>query len=146
VSEELIAFLEARLDEDERMARAATPGPWRHDPGKHHHVMGTPLFQEAVFAGPPGADAICVAGTGESDDPQSMRDAEHIARHDPARVLREVDAKRQLVDRWEELEAQSRRERLIGDVTEEYRTLVALVLAATYSDHPDFRPEWASAS
>lgn len=95
--DELVRWLGEQLDEDERSAKGATPGPWRYNPDKHHHLAGTPMFEEAVFAGQPGGDAICVAGTGGTDDPQSMRDAAFIARHDPARVLREIDAKRQLV-------------------------------------------------
>src|SRR5687767_7508448 len=69
--DDLIAFLRARLDEDEQAARAATPGPWRHNPNKHWRKPGTSWFEEAVFAGPPGEDATCIAGTGETDDPQS---------------------------------------------------------------------------
>ena len=80
---DLVAFLNARLDEDEAAARAASPGPWRYNSRKHHREPGTARFSEAVFAGPPGEDALCVTTTGESDDPQSMLDATHIARHDP---------------------------------------------------------------
>lgn len=32
--DDLVRWLGAQLDEDERIARAATPGPWRHHPGK----------------------------------------------------------------------------------------------------------------
>ncbi|WP_157227737.1 DUF6221 family protein [Nocardia asiatica] len=92
-----LSRLRAGLAEDERIARAATPGPWRHNPNKHHRLEGMPLgsghaFEEAVFAGPTGADAVCVAGTGDSDDPQSMQDAEHIARQSPKATLDRVEA------------------------------------------------------
>jgi hypothetical protein len=96
--DELVAFLRAALDRDEQVALAATAGPWRHDPTKHWRKPGTAWFEEAVFAGPAGADATCIAGTGVTDDPQSMDDAEHIARWDPARVLAEVEAKRRILD------------------------------------------------
>ncbi|MFE0765417.1 DUF6221 family protein [Streptomyces smyrnaeus] len=160
MSGDLIEFLRARLDEDEQTARAASPGPWRHNPEKHHHIVGTPLFEEAVFAGPTGADATCVAGTGETDDSQSMRDAAHIARHDPARVLREVEAKRALVAAYE-LACRKRTEIAdehwgaapSGDLSAVERwkehDAVAEALkphvlrrAAVYVDHPDYRAEW----
>lgn len=127
---ELVDFLRARLDEDEAAARAATPGAWRYNPDKHHHIVGTPLFEEAVFAGPPGVDAVCVAGTGKTDDPQSMRDAEHIARHDPARVLAEVEAKRAVVDFADTYEGGFHASQFLPK------------LAAVYRDHPDFDPAW----
>lgn len=99
--DELITWLRAQLDDEERVARTATTGPWRYGPDKHWRKPGTVWFEEAVFAGSAGADATCVAGTGETDDPQSMADAEHIARWDPARVLADVEAKRRHIARWE---------------------------------------------
>ncbi|MGW7195537.1 DUF6221 family protein [Streptomyces chryseus] len=86
MSDDLVDFLRARLDEDEQTARQATEGPWL-----------------AEFSGETGN---CVIPA----DAQSTRewvattqlyaaafDAGHIARHDPARVLAEVDAKRRIV-------------------------------------------------
>lgn len=165
MSDDMVAFLRDRLDEDEATARAATLGPWRHNPAKHHHIPGTPLFEEAVFAGAPGADATCVAGTGETDDQQSMRDAQHIARHDPARVLREIETKQRLLELhgivhrdigWlEDGEEESGEIPVCGlcvprhahfdrraDVPEGPCPTVRL-LAAPYADHPDYRQEWA---
>ncbi|MCM1972297.1 DUF6221 family protein [Streptomyces sp. G1] len=148
--DDFVQWLRAQLDEDERIARAATPGPWRYDPGKHHHIVGTPLFEEAVFAGPPGSDATCVAGTGETDDRQSMADAAHIARHDPARVLREVDAKRQLLTELEAAESAMDQASRDGDtirynsVRAEWVVLRRVVRrdAAVYAHRPGYRPEW----
>ena len=97
--DDLMQWFGKQLDIDAARARAATPGPWRYDQGKHHHIVGTPLFEEAVFAGPAGGRATCEAGTGETDDQQSMRDAEFIAEHGPDRALREIDAKRKLIAR-----------------------------------------------
>jgi len=142
VTADLVAFLRARLDEDEQRARLATPGPWRHDADKHHHIIGTAIFEEAVFAGPPGVAAICIAGTGETDDLQSMRDATHIARHDPARVLAEVDAKRRIIDScshylsWQPPVPPKQ----IQSWALAHGTLH--LLALPYSSHPDYRPEW----
>ncbi|MFD0405600.1 DUF6221 family protein [Kitasatospora sp. NPDC127116] len=153
---DLLQFLRARLDEDERLAQAATPGPWRHDATKHWHQPGTCQFEEAVFAGAPGSAAICVAGTGDSDDPQSMADADHIARHDPARVLAEVDAKRQLLGPGGPFCTSEcdRPDNQPMDPDTGWTTPLehhfdcgihraAEILAAPYADHPDYRPVWA---
>ncbi|MGW4749028.1 DUF6221 family protein [Streptomyces sp. NPDC004290] len=74
---DLIAFLRARLDGDERVARAA-------------HRPGGPAVGARDVA--PGRD-----GVGTGDVPASA-EADHIARHDPARVLAEVYVKRQLIE------------------------------------------------
>jgi hypothetical protein len=60
-----------------------------------------------------------------------------IARHDPARVLREAEAKRAVVDRYAWL-------REHGDTGD--AAWVLLLLAAVYADHPDYQPEWSPAT
>ena len=92
-----LEFVEAAHKQAEEIAQAATPGPWRHDPAKHWRKTGTAWFEEAVFAGPAGKDAVCVAGTGETGDPHSVADATHIALQDPAAVLRRIAAERKLL-------------------------------------------------
>jgi len=64
-------------------AKVATPGPWRYDPGKHFRAPGTCSFEESVFVGPIGKEALSVARTGETDDPESMADAAYIASMHP---------------------------------------------------------------
>ncbi len=127
-------FLLARIAEDEAVARGSSAvGPWRYDPTKVNSVDGG----EAVFAGPRGAMGITIASTGPADDPQSMRDARHIARHDPARVLAECEAKRRIVELI-------RRDN--GDWCSPDRLglgeMVLETLALPYADHPDYRDEW----
>ncbi|HEU4544069.1 MAG TPA: DUF6221 family protein [Jiangellaceae bacterium] len=95
---DLASWVLAQIADDEAAARAATPGPWRYNPAKHWRKPDSTWFEEAVFAGPVGDDAICIAGTGETDDTGSAADAVHIARHDPARVLAECAAKRAIVE------------------------------------------------
>jgi hypothetical protein len=58
--------------------------------------------------------------------PGSLVLVEFHRRHVPARVLREVEAKR----------------RMLEDLDLTYPDVEQL-LAAVYSDHPDYRPEWA---
>jgi hypothetical protein len=102
----LVAFLRQQLDTDERLARAATPGPWRYNPNKQwhapEHLAARTQGEEFVGAGPLDA-TIGVAATGPADHPQSMVDALHIAEHDPARVLRQAAAMRRIVDRCAEI-------------------------------------------
>ncbi|WP_336317944.1 DUF6221 family protein [Streptomyces lavendofoliae] len=143
---EVWAFCSERLDDDDAYARAASEGPWRYDPGKHWRRAGSSDYEEGVFAGPPGAQGMCIAGTGQSNDPQSMADAAHIARHDPTRVLAEVAFKRELLAEHEpELHAAvNDREvtpvvvcRIDGDDCPFTRGLAAL-----YDDHPDYKETW----
>jgi hypothetical protein len=158
---DLVEFLKARLDEVEQAARAATPGPWRHDPDKHWRKPGTVWFEEAVFAGPSGDAATCVAGTGETEDRQSMADAEHIARHDPARVLAEVDTRRRIIAEHAEVDGACRvctvedredapYEQIDAGGPElvtvrrfmSYPCTTVRLLALPDADHADYREEW----
>ncbi len=75
-----------------------------------------------------------------------LSDAAHIARHDPARVLREIDAKRQVLAM-----AQARIEEAASpDFMVNGPAKVALVvlepvlksLATVYADRPGYREEW----
>ena len=60
-------------------------------------------------------------------------DARHAARHDPARVLREVAAKRGVLDVATVA---------VGSQWPDLRDLMLRHMAAVYSDHPDYQPEW----
>lgn len=113
----LAAFLLARIEEDEADAEAAHGFDWHVHTGLSGHVT-TSIGSDA---------AVC-----------ATRTAEHIARHDPARVLAECAAKRAIV---ESLDSHER-------YPDAYPGMVALadwhvrVLAAVHADHPDYRPEW----
>ena len=135
---DLIAFLSARLEEDEQIARDAGGCGWmlnvyrRRDPG---FVLD-----------------------------QTWRDTEHIVRHDPARVLREVEAKRRrlalYLDAKETLAAALEkappeddpatahsyvRERInVNQASGRFAALEMSVRldAMAWSDHADYRPEW----
>lgn len=118
--DDLTAFLKARLDEDEQVARDADADAWRKAERPSIWVMreGGPVAQT-----------------------QDFEDAAHIARWDPARVLREVEAKRQIMGlhrRQSELDYDP-----ICDVccyTPPCETLRTLALP--YTDHKDYREEW----
>jgi hypothetical protein len=136
---DLASWLTRIWDEEERLAKKATPGPWRHDPRKHWRKPGTAWFEEAVFAGPAGKDAECIAGTGESDDPQSIYDAAFIAALDPASVLARIAADRAILAECSvvlEDKTPSRvRERILA-------WAVLRQLASIYRNHPDWREAW----
>ena len=65
---------------------------------------------------------------------------EHIAHHAPARVLREVEAKRRILDDYERYAAERRRAMGGWDSREVSPILAALALP--YSDRPGYCEEW----
>jgi hypothetical protein len=140
---DLIAFLRARLDEDEQVVRAATPGPWQDGGG---YVTDT---------GPHGPNAQ-ITDYGTQDGEQGSADSAHIARWDPARVLAEVDAKRRILAEYEQTvtraadmepgtpETYTRRLREWSEQRAQMTALngVLRLLTLPYADYPDYRPEW----
>lgn len=131
-------FLRARLAEDETVALKATDdyssGVWEvFDCGDEDlEVLGffkrdypptlppEPLKGDWYQVGVWHWDELDQCGVHLSD---LVPTATHIARHDPARILREVQVKRALLE-W---------------VPED----VQYPFASVYSDHPDFQKEWA---
>ena len=116
---DLITFLNARLDEDEAAARAALPiyGPgWRPENSK---VAG---LGPARIWGKDSKRPVAEAARRVS--------AAHIARHDPARVLREVEADRKLIAAYEDVPEFS--DPWIG------LDLAVRIRAAIWNDHPDY--------
>ena len=120
---DLVTWLRAQLDADERSAMIAA-GPighnWQADGG-------------SVFAEHPTDEIVDYAGQA----------AEHIAVHDPARVLRQVAAMRAIVDAYErayhgeqfaETEAQYARRVALEEAVE--------ALATMYADRDGYREEW----
>lgn len=84
---DLVAFLTARLDEEEQLARiAAAPdssGVWTYVHGPHEIKVVNALGYHVIEHCDDGAD---ITSTGM-----------HIAHWDPARVLQELEAKREIV-------------------------------------------------
>ncbi|WP_326739136.1 DUF6221 family protein [Streptomyces sp. NBC_01022] len=75
----------------------------------------------------------------------SVEDARHIARHGPARALREVEAKRQLLTEYKE-SAASLAAASAPDMYDVGRLQgLEIAVRATslpYADHPDYRGDW----
>ena len=120
---DLIAFLNARLDEDEATAKASVMPEWMiSESGEFGYIVA----------------AVGTETTGESIADAWQEDvAVHIARHDPARVLREVEAKRAMLAELTRWPFDYR-----PGCNDPIRLFVHL-LAAPYSDHPDWRAQWA---
>jgi hypothetical protein len=125
----LVKFLCARLDQDERMARAAeTREGWKIE----EKTDGDSLFTEISFFQIYG-DAFPWQESARSLLPG---DAAHIVRHDPARVLRQVEGLRIVMREHLEEECCA----VCLDDVEGCPTLRAL--AAPYANHKDYRDEW----
>jgi hypothetical protein len=144
--DDLIEFLRARLDDDEQVARAAGGDRWVERMGD--------VTSEALDKGDYGPRGYWVASASFSceGEAEALHEghAAHIARHDPARVLAEVDAKRRILDEVVDeatgLDMSVDGDRRVGSrdtTTEPYLGTVLLrLLALPYADHPDYREEW----
>lgn len=136
MTNELVAFLHARLDEDETAARAAREGPWaiRRDSIGNTEVYSVPRELQQ------GGDSSVFP------DAWHEGSAGHAARHDPARVLREVETKRRILGRYENV--LSSLATCSGDEVNSYRAMAHVMrgfardIAYPYADHPNYRPEW----
>ncbi|WP_148310199.1 DUF6221 family protein [Nocardia otitidiscaviarum] len=150
-------FIEARLAEDEAHAQAATSGKWEWTEDRDLAVAGE--WAPCTF-GCRGNSAhqhqdfefvVTAVGHEEPRVEVSDADADHIARHDPARVLRQCAALRaivgELADEADGLDAQVdgefrvsardlEKEPLVGD-------LIRRHVAAIWSTHADYDPSWA---
>jgi hypothetical protein len=141
---DLAEFLSARLEEDEAVARGAQRGPWLAREAK------TAECDELAIV---TADGGTVVDSGyEGGGVWSQPDADHITRHDPARVLREVEAGRARLALM--IEAHAEMDRLLADKTSSTAdcalavgrargaTVAVKHDAAVHAAHPDYMPEW----
>ncbi|MZF56929.1 hypothetical protein GTX53_24375 [Streptomyces sp. SID5594] len=133
--DDLVQFLRNRLAEDAAIAQAAASteggGTW-----EAASENGTPWVSGRAQSGEYAVPIVIEFEYGNPDDHQR---AAHIARHDPARVLREIDAKRSLLELAERA----------GDYHETFVNGFAAALESTlrlhavaYTDHPDYRGTW----
>ncbi len=138
----IVEFLRARIDEDEAIARAASeidPGPWSLPDGRYvspwpgHDEIEAELFN---------ANRGRVISYNGFDVELSERTALHITRHDPARVLGEVKAKRAVIELYLLYEDAQYPDGAGGYVSACEKEPKLKALAGVYSDHPDFDPAW----
>ena len=137
--DDLVVFMEARLDEDEHAARA---------------VLGTNVL--ALLKRGKAAPRWVPSPEGDAairDTDGILRvkfvwalERDHIIRHDPARVLRGVAAKRAALNEYVYLYERALKPGLYPQPDEAGRFEVAAMLtralAAEWDDHPDYREEW----
>jgi hypothetical protein len=152
---DLVQWLGGQLDEDERIAREATPGPWQNVPTARHHATASGRSEEAVFASPPDTGAMVVAATGEASERRNLINAEFIAAHDPARVLREIEAKRRMITEVAAAHASAidmehacchdPEQILAGECEQHAPNDLPLLrlLALPYADRPGYEEGWA---
>ncbi|MEU0493505.1 DUF6221 family protein [Nocardiopsis sp. NPDC006139] len=137
----LVEFLNARLDEDEKAAKAATPGKWGAQPGPTPYVLNDE-WEVVTDAYKPSEPGHHVVYTGyEGGGVTSEQNAVHIARNSPTRTLREVAAKRQaIVEAQEANELVSERFRL--PIDQGVSGYMLRLIAVSYADHPDYQEAW----
>ncbi|NUS74912.1 MAG: hypothetical protein HOV70_01760 [Streptomyces sp.] len=123
--DDLMQWLTTQLDEDEQTAQAATPGPWEQ--GGIGDYGWTVNFSRRN------------SGVEVEDGEQGYADAAFIAAHDPARVLREVEAKREIVRQADLYLCDSGPG--CGYRTKHGHSVLRL-LALAYADRPGYREEW----
>ena len=151
---DLTEFLLARIAEDEEAAKAASPSPWKY--GDVESVAGGSLYDKTRmiaslhYEQPTDHDGTIVRHL-LSDEADA--NGAHIARHDPARVLAECEAKRRIVEVHAKI-----REAYPGMTIEEnpccaecsaggeypsgWPCATLAAIASIYADHPDYREEW----
>lgn len=122
----LVEFVEARLADDERIAREVEQrGPW-----------AVSEYEGSLYETDYGVFALGPYGG-------SVVGGEHVVRHDPARVLRDVAAKRRLLAlakthlRFDEHHP--------SPFYAGFGETMLISLAAPFADHPDYSSEWSPA-
>ena len=137
--DDLVRWLTACLDEDERIARAVEDrsapwdGQWMADGNSAvRTVNGHVLFYR------------------HGPDPLKPGLADHVAEHDPARVLREIEAKRRVIAEVVP-EIDLMEDRIDGEwgvgasnLAERESRLLLRLLALPYSDRPGYAEATAS--
>lgn len=136
---DLVQWLTAQLDEDERVARAASGEEW----GAVSPTQPYVIFDVAAYKANKTLRTVgAVAGVEHAED------RAHIAEHDPARVLREIEAKRGALARYEFACTEATAPN-VDEEERETRVRVAaafqscvLLFASVYSDRPGFQESW----
>ena len=148
----LTEFLLARIAEDEAVARAADVPHWR--PGDGNVSEGGLYGLEGDGSDDQKGWAIAWFELGETNPPRAdgrpgisganwqrhaHENSVHAARHDPARVLAECEAKRQIVELHS---AEPGFPDFCGHDLRELPCSTLRLLALPYADHQDYMPEW----
>lgn len=129
MTDDLVVFLKARLDEDETVARAALDATTSYD------VEDSAVEEFARLAVNEGAREEV---------------SEHLVRHDPKLVLADIASKRQLIEAGDDL-VREHENTICNDEfaagrfcgrARSYQSELLRLLALPYAGHPHHREEW----
>lgn len=128
---DIVTWLRAQLDVDERLARAAAATTDGGSTWAYRPTSAPRDFESVVDLG----QRLVFAEVDRNESGFRPTELEHIARHDPARVLAEVAAKRQMLDEYE---------RAFDEGGELHQTLVRIMklLALPYAGREGYREGW----
>lgn len=133
MTEDLISWLTQQLDEDERIAKAASVAPWSGS------EPGPPKYQDPIVYDAEDNTVADRASWGDLD----ADDMRHMVRFDPARVLREVEAKRQILAQHPPGEDGYCGDGLGLDGCKwDWPCPTVRLLTLPYADRPGFKEEW----
>jgi hypothetical protein len=145
----LVAWLRDQLDRDEAIAQACPPWPWRLEYDDSTDITASPgRSRGALLDANEDAPSLVVSDPYGEVGPAH----EHIATFDPARVLKEVQAKRLLLDLHV---PQGRGELMCCKVCDvgyhscgcvgwgDWPCETLKLLAQPYSDRPGYLDSWA---
>ncbi|MCD0446379.1 DUF6221 family protein [Glycomyces sp. A-F 0318] len=134
---DLIAFLRDRLDEDEKLATEAADEGVGVILGR---IWAAALDAKEMMQEPDGTEERYL----DQQRQQISQAQKMLALGEPRRALRDIDAKRKLLDRFRRAvilrshpggkKVGNKHHAALGPVLE--------VLATVYSDHPDYREKW----
>jgi hypothetical protein len=126
MSAALAAFLAARLDEDEEIAKRAKRNGYPVNSGPLNGWWVKPGYNVA--------------------EPITLAAGTYAACHGPDRTLREIEGIRSILARYEDCLARmddpAYPQAVARDQAREYEDFVLPPLAAVYSDSPGYREEW----
>lgn len=132
-------FLLERIAEDEQVATAASPSPWQSSGvdsvGGGNIYDQSRVIANVVYEQPSSHDGTIVR---HLLAPEADANGAHISRFDPARVLAECKAKREIVEECERS--------MLNDGDSRTAEWIAGRLAAVYASHPDYNPAWSPES
>jgi hypothetical protein len=155
VSDDLVQFLRARLDEDEQAALA-----WPEDQrkwetcGARQVTYDSGVGEQVTAIGVGGGGSLGWERITVKRDVDGL--APHIARHDPARILADIEDKRELIKRGDTLFCEcdfatspptnpDDRSQQIPHHYDCTAYRIAQVLAVAYASHPGYGKEWQPA-
>lgn len=129
--DDLVQWLYKQLDEDEAIARAASDGPWRsyRGPDKPWLSKGDLIHPVYTWDNAVGTPVIMTA---------FWADSRHIAEWNPQQMLREADAKRQILA----LHAKGASDLFCAHCEQEPPCPTLRLLALPYADRPGYSEEW----